>query len=216
MRKNTICRIFRAAGGLFICAIGLYLTILADVGLAPWDALCMGISYHLPVRYGTASVMVSLCVLVMDLLLREPVGVGTVLDALGVGKAVDLLQWLDVIPHPQGLVQSIVWLIAGMLVISVGQWIYMAAAMGCGPRDSLLVGLGKRVRRVPIGCVTMAVFAAVVLVSWALRGPIGIGTVLCVALQGPCMQAVFRAVRFEPRNITHESLLSTVGHLADR
>lgn len=212
-KKNTICRIFRAAAGLFICAIGLYLTLLADIGLGPWEALSMGLSGHLPIRYGTATVLVSVCVLAADLLLREPIGVGTVLDAVGVGKAIDLMAWLDVIPHPHGMVQCVVWFMLGLLVVSVGQWIYMASAMGCGPRDSLLVGVGKRFRRMPIGVVTACMFAAVLLLAWGLGGPIGVGTILYVVLQGPCMQAVFQLAHFEARNITHESLLATVGKL---
>lgn len=215
-RKNTICRILGAAGGLFICAIGLYLTILADIGLGPWEALSMGLSYHLPIKYGTATVLISACVLAADLLLKEPIGAGTVLDAVGVGKAIDLLAWLDVIPRPNGLAASIVWFMAGLLVVSVGQWIYMASAMGCGPRDSLLVGVGKRFRRVPIGVVASGMFAVVLLGAWSLGGPIGIGTVLYVALQGPCMQLVFQLVHFKARNITHESLLTTVRHLTEK
>lgn len=213
-KKNTICRIFRSAGGLLICSVGMYLILLADIGLGPWEALSMGLSYHLPIKYGTATVLVSVCVLGADLLLHEPVGVGTVLDAVGVGKAIDLLVWLDFIPHPQGLGQCVIWFMLGLLVISVGQWIYMGAAMGCGPRDSLLVGVGKRLCRIPIGAVSAGMYAVVLLAAWALGGPIGIGTVLYVLLQGPCMQAVFGLVHFEVRDVTHQSLLTTMHLLS--
>lgn len=173
----------------------------------------MGLSYHLPVRYGTASVMVALCVIGLDLLMHEPIGMGTLFDAVGVGKAVDLLRWLDLLPPPQGLWHSLIYLLLGMLLVSVGQWIYMAAGVGCGPRDSLLVGLGKRFRRVPIGVVTVALYALVLLGAWMLSGPIGIGTLLYVALQGPIMQAVFTMAHFEARGITHDDLLTTLTQL---
>lgn len=48
----------------------------------------------------------------------------------------------------------------------------MGAGLCCGPRDALMVGLGKRVRKIPIGVVNMMIFATVVLVTLVLRGPI--------------------------------------------
>ena len=44
-------RILYAALGLFIFAFGVYLTIQANVGLAPWDAFSMGVSYHVPLTW---------------------------------------------------------------------------------------------------------------------------------------------------------------------
>jgi uncharacterized membrane protein YczE len=90
----------------------------------------------------------------------------------------------------------------------------MRSGLGCGPRDSLLVALGKRARRVPIGAVNLALLLAVVSGAWLLGGPIGIGTVVTVGLQGVAMQLVFRLVRFEPRSVAHEDLLHTARLLA--
>ena len=44
-------------------------------------------------------------------------------------------------------------------------------------------------------------------------GPIGIGTLLAVALQGPIMQLVFHITHFEPRDVEHESLIETFRKL---
>jgi uncharacterized membrane protein YczE len=214
VKRNLTERILGAAFGLLVCAAGSYLTITAGIGLSPWDALCMGISGRLPLSYGMASVLVSVCVLAADLLLGEPVGLGTLLDAAGVGTAVDALLALDLLPAPGSLAESLFLLALGIVTISVGQWIYMRSGLGCGPRDSLLVALGKRARRVPIGAVNLALLLAVVSGAWLLGGPIGIGTVVTVGLQGVAMQLVFRLVRFEPRSVAHEDLLHTARLLA--
>lgn len=212
-KRNTICRIAAAAGGLLVCALGIHLTILANIGAAPWDTLCLGITRHLPLIYGTASLLVSVCVLGVDLLLKERIGVGTVLDAVLTGKAVDFYRWLDWIPHPQQLTGKIACMVLGMLIIAVGQWLYMRTGLGCGPRDSLLLALGKRARRLPIGAVNGALLLAVLTVGWLLSGPIGLGTVLTALGLGPAMQLVFRAVRFEPRNVAQEDLVQTLRGL---
>lgn len=212
-KRNTICRILAAAGGLLVCALGIELTILADIGVAPWDTLSLGITRYLPLLYGTAAMLVSVCVLAVDLLLKERIGVGTVLDALLTGKAVDFFRWLDWIPHPVHPAGKIICMVLGMLIIAVGQWLYMRTGLGCGPRDALLVALGKRVRHVPIGAVNFALLLAVLSVGWLLGGPVGIGTVLAVFGLGPAMQLVFHAVGFEPRDVVQEDLMQTLRSL---
>ena len=68
-------------------------------------------------------------------------------------------------------------------------------------------------RKIPIGVVNMIMFAVVVLATLVLRGPIGIGTLLAVALQGPIMQLVFHITHFEPRDVEQESLIETFRKL---
>ena len=34
-----------------LCAFGIYLTVQANVGLAPWDAFSMGLSYVMDLRF---------------------------------------------------------------------------------------------------------------------------------------------------------------------
>jgi uncharacterized membrane protein YczE len=82
----------------------------------------------------------------------------------------------------------------------------MIAALGCGPRDTLLVGLAKRVRRVPIGAVSIALLSAATLTGWLLGGPVGLGTLICAFLSGPIMQLAFRTVGFDATAIRHQSL----------
>ena len=48
-----------AAVSLFVNGFGLYLTIRANIGAAPWDVLNLGISRTFGILYGTASIAVS-------------------------------------------------------------------------------------------------------------------------------------------------------------
>lgn len=68
--KPIRLRVCRIAAGLLLYASGVYCCIQADIGLAPWDALHMGLSLHLPVSYGTASVLVALQGAVMQMIFR--------------------------------------------------------------------------------------------------------------------------------------------------
>ena len=80
----------------------------------------------------------------------------------------------------------------------------MKVGQGCGPRDTLLVALGKRLPRVPIGLVEVLLWAAVLLAGWLLGGPVGIGTVITTFGAGLVMQGIYSAIRFEPRSVAHD------------
>lgn len=212
--KELFLRVLRAALGLVICAFGTYLTIQANVGLAPWDCLNMGISGGTGISFGTASILVGVLVVVADLALGERIGVGTLMDAFLVGASVDAFTELRVLPKLGGPVWlGLLILVAGLFLVAVGQYVYMGAGLCCGPRDSLLVGLGKRLRKWPIGAVSVLIQVIVLAAGVLLGGPAGLGTVASVVLLGGVVQLVFRLLRFEPRDVVQESLTTTVKSL---
>ena len=45
-RRRIVTGWFRIAAGLLVFAFGVHLTIFANIGLAPWDCLGMGIANH--------------------------------------------------------------------------------------------------------------------------------------------------------------------------
>ena len=52
MKKLIIRQWGQIIFGLIIFSFGVHCTIFANIGLAPWDCLAMGLSYHLPLNYG--------------------------------------------------------------------------------------------------------------------------------------------------------------------
>ncbi len=195
-----------AALSLFVNGFGIYLTIQANIGASPWDVLNLGLSKSLGVLYGTASIAVSLTILLIDVLLREPIGIAMFIDAVVVGKAVDFFNYLHVVPPCRSLAAAVPVMVAGLFILSYTQYAYMIASLGCGPRDTLLVGLAKRAKRLPIGVVSIALLSAATLIGWLLGGPVGIGTLLCAFGTGPVMQFAFRTVRFDATGIRHQRL----------
>jgi len=82
----------------------------------------------------------------------------------------------------------------------------MKAGQCCGPRDALLVGLGKRLPRIPIGVVQILLWAVVLLAGWLLGGAVGVGTLISTVGAGAVMQAVYSVIRFEPRAVRHRDV----------
>ena len=193
-----------AAVSLFVNGFGVYLTVHANIGAGPWDVLNLGVSKTLGILYGTASVAISFTILIIDVLMREPIGIAMVIDAIVVGKTVDLFNRIDIVPVPKTLAGGVVMMLIGLVVIAYTQFTYMAAALGCGPRDTLLVGLAKRLKRLPIGAVSIGLLSLATLIGWLLGGPVGVGTLICAFCAGPIMQFSFHTVRFDAKAVRHQ------------
>ena len=215
-RKKVFLEWLQIVGGLLVFSFGVHLTIFANIGLAPWDCLGMGVSYHTPLNYGLAMTCIGVVILVIDLLLRERIGFGTIIDALLTGNFVQMFNDLNPLPLNRNLWLGIAVMLMGYVFNALGMWIYMRAAQCCGPRDSLLVAIGKRLPRVPIGLVGIMLWAAVLLVGWALGGPVGIGTLLSTFAAGAVMQLVYNALHFDPRDIRHRDVFEVLRELTAR
>ena len=198
-----------ACAGLLLFGLGVYLTIQANIGAAPWDCFSLGLSATLGMRFGDAAVLVSFLVVGVDLLLREKIGIGMLLDAVIVGKTVDLLNLIGLVPSGHSPFTGVLLMVLGMTVNSFAQAIYMRAALGCGPRDTLMVGLGRKLDRLPIGAVSGGLQAAVALAGFLLGGPIGLGTVMYAVMQGPIMELAFRLMRFDAKAVRHQDILES-------
>lgn len=195
---------------LFINGLGVFLTIHANLGAGPWDVLNIGLSKTFGIAYGNASITVSLIILLIDILMKEPIGIAMFIDAFTVGKAVDFFDHLGVIPAPAALPGKLLMIFVGLVIIGYTQGLYMRASLGCGPRDTLLVGLAKIFKSIPIGAVSIGMLTLATFVGWLLGGPVGIGTLICAFCAGPIMQGCFRLISFDATFIRHQSLPESI------
>jgi uncharacterized membrane protein YczE len=208
-RKNVLFSIIRASFGLMIFGVGVCFTLHAGIGVAPWDTFQLGLAHVFGIQYGTATMGVGALLLLVNGLMKEPIGYGMVLDTLIVGKFVDLLNWLEIVPYPNSFPAQCTLLIAGLFIEGFSQFIYMGAAIGCGPRDGFLIALSKRFHKVPIGAVSVGIMVTVTTLGWLMDGPIGIGTLLCAFLTGPIMQLDFTIVHFDATGVKHQNIVTS-------
>ena len=214
-RKDIVIHSVIAAAGLFCCGIGIYFTLQANIGVSPWDVFHQGISSHTGMLYGNVSVLTALLILIVDIVMKEPIGIGMFLDAFIVGKAVDLCGWLNFLPKQTSLPAGLLCMLAGLTITACGMRVYMGCALGCGPRDTLMVALCKHTG-LPVGPVTMMIYAVVTAIGWLLGGQVGIGTVLSVLYVGPALQTICRLTGFDAAKVTHQNLLETLCILSGK
>lgn len=209
-------RLIVAAFGLFIFTFGIYVTLRANIGVGPWDVLSMGIEKQTVFSFGESALIVSATILILDLLLKEKIGPGTVLDVIITGKGVDLFLAWDPLPLQTTIYGGVAFILLGLTLMAIGQRIYMPQALGMGPRDLLMVALGKRVRNIPIGLVLTVILGLVILSGWLLGGSVGLGTLVSLIAAGPIMQMIFAIKRFDPRNVSHDTFAVFKRVLAKR
>ena len=177
---------------------------LRSAGLFLWcplDYLRQHRACPMPLNYGLSMTVISMIIVGIDLLMKERIGFGTLFDAVLVGNMIQMFNDINPLPVNHGLATGVPIMLIGFVFMAFGQWLYMSGAQCCGPRDMLLVGIGKRLPKIPIGVVEIILLAAVVIISWLLGGPVGIGTLISVVGTGLVMQLVLSLVRFEPREV---------------
>jgi len=171
--------------GLWLFGLGEALIIAAELGNSPWTVLSEGVSRHTPLSVGSATVAISFVVLMAWVPLRQRPGLGTVLNAVLIGVAIDVS--LALLPDDAGLLTRALGLVLGILMVGLGSALYLTAALGPGPRDGLMTGLHRRTGA-SIRLVRAAIEVSALVVGVVLGGTVGIGTVAFALGIGPVVQ----------------------------
>src|SRR5436190_4494720 len=178
--------------GLFLFACGIVALLESRLGLSPWDVLHQGIARHSPLSFGEANIAVSVVVVAIAFLLGARVGIGTLANAVLVGGFIVGLTSIGAIRalalQPLGVRVGL--LAAGVVLTGAGSGIYLAAALGAGPRDSLMV-VGSRRLGQRIAVVRAALELCALGLGILLGGTFGVGTVVFALLIGPSIEVSF-------------------------
>ena len=205
-KRFSICLL-----GLFFYALGNFLGVKAGAaGTNAWNTLSLGLAESTGITFGTAGLIISLIVVIIDVIGKGKIGFGTLMNGVLISIMSDvMLNLFTFFPEAPNSIFGAVYTLCGQVVISFATILYMKPALGCGPRDTLMVIVGLKVPKVPIGSVKLAVEIAVLIVGLILGAPFGIGTVLVMTLQAAIFQIVCKICRYEPRAIVHESFADT-------
>ena len=208
MRSFSI-RVLRVLLGLALTAAGIVASIQANVGLAPWEAFHWGFARVTGISFGNIQIIAGALLMVVALLLKEKMGLGTILNIILVGMLTDLILSFNILPQMQTFAGGILMMLAGQLLIALGGYYYISAGLGAGPRDSLMIALKRYLPKVPVGAVRGAIEGTALLIGWLLGAKVGLGTVLGAFGISFLIQLVFHLFRFDVGSLTHESLTDT-------
>ena len=109
--------------GLGLFGAGLALIVRAGYGQGPWTVFHEGISLHTPLSIGGATIATGAVILVIVLILREPIGIGTVANVLCIGLATDLT--LALVDEPESTLPRVALAFVSPLLVALGSGLYL-------------------------------------------------------------------------------------------
>ncbi len=192
--RERLIRVVLLILGLTVAHLGVTLFLESDLGSDPFNVLVQGLYRRLPwpewMTHGRVHLLVCLfIVLVLLAAAGRYVRIGTVLCmALG-GPIIDLwtVPLAPLFPNSLSLPWRLLALVLGCVILAFGMTVVIRSEAGTGPNDLVAVVLSDRLNK-PFGPVRVAVDVLFALTGWLLGGVVGLGTLICAALVGPCAQ----------------------------
>ncbi|MBR2824446.1 MAG: hypothetical protein IKE24_12275 [Clostridia bacterium] len=190
---ETLLRLAALLVGLTIAHLGVTLFLLADLGSDPFNVLIQGLR-NLAVRWISpnlthGTVHMAICFLIILILLlvdRKYVKIGTVVCMLCGGPIIDFFSWMlgGLGIGEAGLAVRIPVLILGCGILAFGMSMVIRSEAGTGPNDLVAVVISEK-SGARFGIIRIATDLFFVLAGFLLGGRLGIGTVICAFLVGP-------------------------------
>jgi len=191
------------------------MTINANVGYAPWDILSQGLNNTLGITMGQANIYAGFVIIIIDTLLGQAVGWGTIANMFIIGRFMDILMLNNLIPSFAGFVPSVMMLLLGVLVSGYASWIYISVGLGAGPRDGLMVALTRKTGK-SVRVVKSLTEILVVGVGYLLGGKFGIGTIILALFGGPIYQFSYKTVNFDVKSVKHRFIQDDIKYLKEK
>ena len=192
-------RLLKLVVGLVLFGVGLWMGLVAELGVGPWDVLTGGLSEQLGTPFGRTAIGVSVVVLLIGLAARVRPGIGTLLNVVLIGAVIDVLLasplLRDLGDGPVAL--RLLVTLLGIATVAAGSALYLGAHLGPGPRDGLMVAIHTRTGW-RVGTARAVLECVVLVLGVLLGGPVGVGTVLFALGIGPAVQVAFRVLRQTP------------------
>ena len=182
-------RLVALLAGLWLFGTGEGLVVAAALGNSPWTVLADGVHRQTSLSIGTATILVSLAVLLAWIPLRQRPGLGTACNVVVIGVAIDVT--LAVAGRPDAPAARVAALLAGIALVGVGSGLYLGARLGPGARDGLMTALHRRTGR-PVFALRTGIELAALVLGVLLGGTAGVGTVAFALLIGPAVHAALR------------------------
>jgi hypothetical protein len=102
-----------------------------DWGVAPWTVLAQGIGNQFDWTIGEATFAISIAVLFLWIPLKEKPGIGTILNAILIAVAIDVME--PCLPHPEGEFLQLLQVLIGTIFVGIGSGFISPQTWALGP-----------------------------------------------------------------------------------
>lgn len=201
--------------GYALYGLGIVLTLNANKGLAPWGVFHQGLSLQLGITIGTATQLVGIAVIVLDIIFGERLGWGTIGNVIFIGFFIDLINSRGWVPVFENVWAAYGEMLVGTIIMALATYVYLSAQLGAGPRDGMMIALTKR-SRMPVGMIRNLIEIGVLIIGYFLGGTVGLGTLFMAVVFGRLMQLVFQWFKFDVRQVRHRYVDEDIALIYNR
>jgi uncharacterized membrane protein YczE len=164
--------------------------VQGNVGNAPWTVFAQGLSLKTGWALGVSTFVISVCVLLVWIPLKERPGFGTLSNILLIATFIQV--GISIFPKQHSFFMGVLFDLLGIMLVGIGSSLYITCGLGPGPRDGAMTGIHQRTG-VRVGRVRLGIEVTVLAVGWLMGGTVGIGTLLFALLIGHSI-AIFLGV----------------------
>ena len=98
---------------------------------------------------------------------------------------------------PDNFILQIIICLIGLIIFSIGVYVYLSCGLGAGPRDGFMLGLVSSTN-LHIGYIKTIVESIVFIIGLLLGAPFGLGSILTTILGGPLLHKIFKMFNYIP------------------
>jgi uncharacterized membrane protein YczE len=167
--------------GLAIFGLGDSLLVQGNTGNAPWTVFAQGLSIKTGWAIGLSTAVISVCVLLFWIPLREKPGFGTLANIALIATFIQV--GTEIFPLAHNFAMGVAYDLAGIALVGIGSALYITCGLGPGPRDGMMTGLHLRTG-IRVGRVRLVIEVTVLAIGWLMGGTVGAGTLLFALLIG--------------------------------
>ena len=198
MKNEKTRRILMTVCGITLNGIAVGMFNFSDFGMDPFQVFAHGVWNLTSIGFGTFYMILNLILLAaMFFMDRAKIGLGTFINLFLLGYVAEFSGWVwdTLFPHP-GLALKCVFLVAGVLLVSLAAALYFTADLGVSTYDVIALYLDAHTR-FQFQYLRITTDVICVVIGFFLHATVGIGTVITAFFMGPDI-AFFRRHVSEP------------------
>lgn len=178
--------------GTWISAIGVLFFTVSGMGADPISTFLLGVVNYFPLKFGVASQIFNCCIIIALFFVdRKLLGVGSVINAFFVGFFINLFS--PAVETAALYLPATALMLFGPIALGVGIGIYLSANLGSGALECLMIFFSKKIR-IPLKFSRIILDCLLVMTGLVLGAPLGVGTILGIALIGPFIEKTLKLI----------------------
>lgn len=168
--------------GIMTMALGTALCQNTNLGIDPFNALCVGLAGAIHLSTATTiSTIQAVIVVVILLINRRLIGLGTIIPIIEFGFLLEKFGGLFTFVNEWTFFMRITFFVIGVIIVAFGMSIYLTCNLGMVPYDAIAFIVNpKHPFATRIG-----IDGTAALIGFLIGGPISLGTIIFVFFTGP-------------------------------